>query len=86
MDNKKSIFEHIEDSMLKNQMLPEDFNLDMYMQKEQDILFDLGAYDGMLFFMKDRVTNKDFLEFVIKLFKTVDKDNIPFYCALLDNY
>lgn len=86
MENKKSIYEYIESSIQKNGMLSEDFNLDVYMRKEQDLLFDLGAYDGMLFFMKESDTNKAFVEFVIKLFKTLENDNIPFYCALLDNY
>lgn len=86
MDNKKSIYEYIEDSIRKDGTLSKDFNLYMYINKEQDILFDLGAYDGMLFFMDDRKSNKEFVEFLIKLIKTIEEKTIPFYCALLDNY
>lgn len=86
MDKKESIYEYIESNIQKNGMLPEGFNLDKYVIQEQDRLFDPGAYDGMLFFMKSREPNNKFIEFITKLLKTVDEESIAFYCALIDNY
>ncbi len=86
MENKKSIYEYIEASIQKNGMLPQEFNLDGYISQEQEKLFGLGAYDGMLFFLTPREPNKKFIEFITKLLKTVDEESITFYCALIDNY
>ncbi len=86
MGNRISIYDYIVNSIKKDGMLPKEFCLDRYFTDEQDFLFDLGVYDGMLFFLTEKNVNKGFYYFIIKLFRTVKEDNIPLYCALIDNY
>ena len=83
---EESIFEHIDNSILKNGTLSKDFNLDDYLVNPEEKDFALGAMDGLSYFHIKLDESTKTTKFLKTLFKDLKLSNVQTKTEKLEKY